>query len=120
MRAFVLGALFITACSSPPPPPPPPPRTHEVAGRPRVDSSHASPATEEQAESDEQAAAHARRWAECVFRETGGDWEKESIAEYNCRSDLPNVYALNDYAKTLPYDSARVLLEVFGGVERRP
>jgi hypothetical protein len=69
-------------------------------------------------ESDEQAAAHARRWADCVFRETGADWQKESLAKYNCRSDLPDVDALLAYAKTIGPDSSRVLLEVYSETER--
>lgn len=60
----------------------------------------------------------ARRWADCVFRETGGDWEKESVARLNCRSDLPDVDALIRYAKKLRPDSSRLLFEVYGGTER--
>ena len=90
----------------------------KAAWQRHLDSLRAGTVPEEPTESAEEAAAHARRWADCVFRETGGDWQKESVAEYNCRSDLPDVDDLLRYAKTVGPDSARVLLEVFGGVER--
>ena len=90
----------------------------KAAWQRHLDSLRAGTAPEAPTETAEAAAAHARRWADCVFRETGGDWQKESIAEYNCRSDLPDVEALLQYANTLGADSGRVLLEVFSGVLR--
>ena len=90
----------------------------KAAWQRHLDSMRAGTAPPEPTESAEQAAAHARRWADCVFRETGGDWEKESLAKFNCRSDLPDVDALLRYAKTISPDSSRLLLEVYSEIER--
>ena len=90
----------------------------KAAWQRHLDSVRAGTATPEPSESAEEAAAHARRWAECVFRETGGDWQKESLAKFNCRSDLPDVDALLSYAKTIGPDSSRLLLEVYSEMER--
>jgi len=90
----------------------------KAAWQRHLDSVRAGTATLEPSESAEEAAAHARRWADCVFRETGGDWQKESLAKFNCRSDLPDVDALLSYAKTIGPDSSRLLLEVYSETER--
>jgi len=89
----------------------------KAAWQRHLDSVRAGTATLEPSESAEQAAAHVRRWADCVFRETGG-WQKESVAKFNCRSDLPDVDALLSYAKTIGPDSSRLLLEVYSEMER--
>ena len=67
--------------------------------------------------STEQADAQVRRWVACVYQATGGDWEKQSIAAYNCRSDVPDVDALLRYTKTRP-DSERLILDVYNAIER--
>jgi hypothetical protein len=90
----------------------------KAAWQRHLDSLRAGTVASQPTESEEQAAAHARRWAACVFRETGGDWQKESLAKFNCRSDLPDVDALLAYAKTIGPDSSRVLLEVYSEIER--
>ena len=66
----------------------------------------------------EQEAAQVRRWVDCVWEATGGDWEKESVAKFNCRSDLPDVDALLRYTRTIGPDSSRLLLEVYSEIER--
>lgn len=89
----------------------------KAAWQRHLDSLRAGPA-EPPPPSAEQEDALARRWADCVFRETGGDWEKQSVATFNCRSDLPDVDALIRYGKTLRADSSRLLFEVYSAVER--
>jgi len=90
----------------------------KAAWQHHIDSVRAGTTAPAPTESAKQAAAHVRRWADCVFRETGGDWQKESVAKFNCRSDLPDVDALLHYAKTISPDSSRLLLEVYSETER--
>ena len=89
----------------------------KAAWQRHLDSLRAGPAEPPPPSAEEQAAV-ARRWADCVFRETGGEWEKESVATFNCRSDLPDIDALIRYAKRFRADSSRLLFEVYGAVER--
>jgi len=90
----------------------------KAAWQHHIDSLRAGTATPEPTPSAEQDAAQVRRWADCVFRETGGDWQKQSVAQFNCRSDLPDVDALLRYAKTISPDSSRLLLTVYSETER--
>ena len=92
----------------------------KAAWQRRLDSLAAGPTNDAPALTDVEIAAGVRRWVECVFRETNGNYEANlSAANYNCRDREPEVDALITYTRRMAADSSRLLFETYNARELR-